>query len=123
MDSNGKNCLCNGGEFVVLACSGASDVGHLTDLVARRLRDNNQRSMKCLAMAAAGNLTLLESLKSSNVLVIDGCSVDCSKKIMEKEGVTNFNHIRLSDWGCKKGQSSATPELIKKLYEKVVLYC
>lgn len=118
-----KSCTCNGGEYMVFACSDASDVGYLTDVVARKLRDNNQRTMKCLAMVGANNEPLIESLKSANVLVIDGCPIDCGKKMMKKAGINNFNYIRLSDWGFKKGQSPASTEQINNLYEKVVLHC
>lgn len=118
-----NSCTCNGGEYLVLACSGASDVGQLTDAVARKLRDTNQRAMKCLAMVGAGDELLIESLKSANVLVIDGCPIDCGKKMMEKAGISNFNYIRLSDWGYKKGQSAVNTEQINNLYEKVVLHC
>jgi uncharacterized metal-binding protein len=120
---NTKDCNCNGGEYLVLACSGASDVGHISDLIARKLRDTNQRAMKCLSMVAAGNQPLIDSLKSANVLVIDGCPIDCGKKVMEKAGIDNYNYIRLSDWGYKKGLSPITPELINELYKKVVLHC
>jgi uncharacterized metal-binding protein len=124
MEKKNDSCNCStSGEFLVMACSGASDVGQLTDLVARKLRDNNQRAMKCLAMVAADNQPLIESLKTANVLVIDGCPVDCGKKIMEKAGLTNYNYIRLSDWGYKKGQASATPELINEVYRKTLLHC
>lgn len=34
------DCHCSCSELMVMACSGASDVGHLSDLVARKLRDN-----------------------------------------------------------------------------------
>ena len=124
METKKTSCNCSdSGEFTVMACSGASDVGQLSDLVARKLRDSNQRVMKCLAMVASGDEKFIESCKSANVLVIDGCPVDCGRKIMEKAGLTNYNYIRLSDWGYKKGQAPATPELIKEVYEKAVLYC
>jgi len=123
MDSYQKDCNCICGEFLVLSCSGASDVGQLTDMVARKLRDNNQRSMKFLAMVATGDQKLIESFKTANILIIDGCPIDCGKRVMEKGGVNSFNYIRLSDWGFKKGQSPVTPEQVKKLYEKVVLHC
>jgi uncharacterized metal-binding protein len=124
METKNKSCNCtDSSEFIVMACSGASDVGQLSDLVARKLRDGNQRAMKCLAMVAADDATFIESCKNANVLVIDGCPVDCGKKIMEKAGLANYNYIRLSDWGYKKGQSPATPELIGEVSEKVVMYC
>jgi uncharacterized metal-binding protein len=124
METKNKSCNCTDScEFIVMSCSGASDVGQLSDLVARKLRDGNQRAMKCLAMVAADDANFIESCKNANVLVIDGCPFDCGKKIMEKAGLANYNYIRLSDWGYKKGQSSATPELIGEVSEKVVMYC
>jgi uncharacterized metal-binding protein len=124
METKNSSCNCStSGEFLVMACSGASDVGQLSDLVARKLRDNNQRIMKCLAMVAAGDEKFIESCKTANVLVIDGCPVDCGKKIMDKAGISNYNYVRLNDWGYKKGQSLIKPELIHEAYEKAVLYC
>ncbi|HEY4788659.1 MAG TPA: putative zinc-binding protein [Bacteroidales bacterium] len=124
METKNTSCNCsNSGEYLVMACSGASDVGQVSDLVARKLRDNNQRAMKCLAMVAAGDEKFIESCKNANVLVIDGCPIDCGRKIMEKSGLANYNYIRLSDWGYKKGQTPATPELVSEVYEKAVLHC
>lgn len=124
METKNSSCNCsNSGEFIVMACSGASDTGQLTDLVARKLRDNNQRAMKCLAMVAAGDEKFIESCKKANILVIDGCPIDCGRKIMERAALYNYNYIRLSDWGYKKGQATATPELISEVYEKTVMYC
>lgn len=123
MEKKNDSCNCPlSDEFVVVACSGASDVGQLSDLVARKLRDNNQRTMKCLAMIASDNQPLIESLKAANILVIDGCPIDCGKKIMEKVGISKYNYVRLTDWGCKKGQTPATPDLLQELYEKTVLF-
>lgn len=49
-----KTCLCGSTEYVVLSCSGACDLGYITDIVARRLRDNGVRKMSCLATLGAG---------------------------------------------------------------------
>lgn len=115
-----KNSSCspsNGGEMLVMACSGASDIGCLSDKVARKLRDNGVRTMKCLAMVASDNQPLIESLKSANVLVIDGCPTDCGKKIMDKAGLTSYAYLRLTDHGFQKGQSPVNEENINKVYE------
>ena len=80
------SCLYGTSEYNVVSCSGTSDLGHLSDLVARRLRDNKVRKMNCLAMIAINDKTLIESFQSANVLVIDGCSVDCGRKILEHAG-------------------------------------
>jgi len=37
-----------------MACLGAYNLGQITDLVARKLRDKNVRKMHCLAVVGAG---------------------------------------------------------------------
>lgn len=37
-----NSCLCQSGEIMVLACSGASDVGCVSDLVSIKLRDSGK---------------------------------------------------------------------------------
>lgn len=116
-----KACLCGTSEFNVVCCSGASDLGQLSDLVSRKLRDNQVRKMNCLAMVAIGNEPLISSLKLSNVLVIDGCPVDCGRKILEQAGMTSFVHLRLTDLGYVKGKTSVTEATTQEIYEKAEL--
>jgi ubiquinone/menaquinone biosynthesis C-methylase UbiE/uncharacterized metal-binding protein len=105
---------------IVLACSGGSDLGELSDRVARKLRNNGVYTMKCLAMVAADNKALIETLKSTETLVIDGCPVDCGKKIMEEAWLTNYQYVRLTDLGLVKGQTPATDETIDKIFNHIV---
>ena len=58
-----SSCLCGVSEYMVLACSGACDLGQITDIVARRLRDNGVRKMNCLAVAGAGIEKSIEDFK------------------------------------------------------------
>ena len=105
---------------IILACSGGSDLGELSDKVARKLRNNGVYNMKCLAMVAADNKGLIEALKSSETLVIDGCPVDCGKKIMEEAWLTNYQYIRLTDLGLVKGQTPVIDETIDRIYNHIV---
>jgi uncharacterized metal-binding protein len=116
------NCSSTG-EMLVMAFSGASAIGCLSDKVARKLRDNGVRSMKCLAMVATDNEPLIKSLKTANILIIDGCSVDCGKKIMDKAGLTNYGYLRLTDHGFQKGQSLVNEENINAIYKIAGTYC
>jgi ubiquinone/menaquinone biosynthesis C-methylase UbiE len=76
--------------------------------------------MKCLAMTAAGNKELIETIKSAETMVIDGCPVDCGRKIMEEAWLTNYQYIRLTDLGLIKGKTPATDETIDKIYNLIV---
>lgn len=53
MENKEKPCLCSSGDNIVIACSGAADVGYLSDQVARRLSRNKVRKMSCLALVAS----------------------------------------------------------------------
>ena len=111
-------CLCGSTEYVVFSCSGACDLGYITDIVARRLRDNGVRKMSCLATLGAGLGKPHDELKKKNILVLDGCPVDCGKKIIDREGITDYKYLRLTDLGYKKGETPVNEEVIGKVYEK-----
>jgi len=103
---------------MVLACSGACDLGQVTDLVARKLRDNGVRKMNCLAVVGAGIEPSIEAFKAKNILMLDGCPTDCGKRILDKYGFTDYKYMRVTDLGYKKGKTPVTDEVIKTVYEK-----
>jgi uncharacterized metal-binding protein len=117
------NCMCGSGDYIVLACSGACDVGQISDLVARKLRDNNVRKMNCLAAVGAEIQPTIEAFRKSNLLMIEGCPVDCGKKMLDKAGIGNYKHLRITDMGFVKGQTPVTSEVIQAVYQKAeVIY-
>jgi len=77
--------------------------------------------MNCLALIAINNKPLIEAFKTANVLVLDGCPMDCSRKIMETAGLTEFNHLRLTDLGYEKGKTDVNEKTIQAIYEKAEL--
>lgn len=106
-------------EYLVMACSGACDLGNISDIVARKLKKNKICSMSCLTIVGAGITSSIEFFKAHKILMLDGCSVDCGKKILGNSGITNFKHIRISDLGYEKGKTPVTEEIIKQIYEKI----
>jgi len=112
-----SSCLCGVSEYMVLACSGACDLGQITDLVARKLRDNGVRKMNCLAVVGAGIEKSIEDFKKKNILLLDGCPIDCGKQILDKAGFKDYKYLRITDLGYKKGQTPVTEEVIKKVYD------
>ena len=113
-------CSCSESDRIVVSCSGACDLGQLSDLVARRLRDNKVRKMNCLAAVAADVKPTIEAFKSADMLLIDGCAVDCGKKIFEKAEIVDYKYIRLTDFGFAKGQTPVDEETISKIYDTVL---
>lgn len=123
METNEKQagCLCGASEYIVIACSGACDLGQITDLVARKLRDNKTRKMNCLAAVGADIKPTIEAFKAANLLLIDGCPVDCGKKILDKAGIENYKYLRMTDLGYTKGQTPVTDEIVEAVYERVAV--
>ena len=116
-----KTCLCKeNAAKTVFACSGAADLGRISDLVARKLHSDNVRQMKCLAFIGAGIQDMIDSVKGTNMLVIDGCELDCGKLTMKKNGMSDFCHLRLTDLGYEKGQTSVTSHAINQITERAV---
>ena len=101
----------------VFACSGAADLGRISDLVARKLQSDKTRQMKCLAFIGAGIDEMIDSIKDTDMLVIDGCPLDCGKLTMEKNGIADFHHLRLTDLGYIKGQSPANDATVNEIAE------
>lgn len=120
---NKNTCSCGQKtNKTVFACSGAADLGLISDQVARRIHLNGEAQMKCLAFIGAGIQNMIDSVKDSEMLVIDGCPLDCGKLTMEKNGLANFKHVRLTDFGYVKGQTPACETNIAEIYEKVMTH-
>lgn len=117
MKTKAENCLCGSDAHYVLSCSGACDVGHLTDLVARKLAKEGVRKMNCLAVVGAGVSNSIETFKKSNVLILDGCAVDCGKKIADQAGMENYSYLRMTDLGLEKGKTEVSDATIKKVFD------
>lgn len=117
METKEKKCLCGEGEYVVMSCSGASDLGEISDIIARKLSKNGVRKMSCLALVGAGIQTSINSFKTKNLLVIDGCPIDCGKRMMKNHQFENFVHLRLTDLGYEKGKTPAVEETVNEVYK------
>lgn len=113
-----NTCLCNSDDYVVMACSGASDLGQLSDIIARRLQKEKARKMSCLAQVGAGFEKSIENFKTKNILLIDGCPLDCGKKILENNGLENFKYLRLTDLGLVKNKTELNEQTINEAYGK-----
>ena len=116
-----KKCSCKDNTAkTVFACSGAADLGEVSDLVARKMHRDGVRQMKCLAFIGGGIQDMIDSVKDTNMLIIDGCDLDCGKLTMEKNGISDFCHLRLTDLGYIKGQTPASNDTVNQIAEHVV---
>jgi len=107
---------------LLFACSGAADVGGLTDQAARLLTREKAASMYCTAAVAAGVHTALErSASASKLVAIDGCSQCCARKILEHTGFLDCSHVELGTLGLVKGESPIDEKNVALVAEAVRL--
>jgi len=109
--SETKENICAGGPTLIFACSGAADVGALSDLAARKLTSEGAGKMYCLAGIGGRIKGIMQTTQNAaHILAIDGCSLDCVKFCLEEAGFTEFDHMRVTDIGLEKGKSPSTDE-------------
>ena len=97
-----ESCSCCGPITMVLSCSGGSNVGQISNEVARKLTVDNKAVMFCLAGLGGNVEPLVERTKEAErVLVIDGCPVACAKKTLERHGIEH-EWLELTGIGIEK---------------------
>ena len=99
-----SSCCGSEGKTVLLyACSGGANVAEISDKAARELMFAGEGTMFCLAGLGADVRGMVQTAKDADVnLVIDGCPMDCAKKIFDRHGLTNYRQIKVTDLGIEK---------------------
>jgi uncharacterized metal-binding protein len=112
-------CICQAAPKLIFPCSGASDVGGLSDRAARQMTLDLEGKMYCLAGIGGRVEGIMEKTKgAARVLVIDGCKEECARKTMELAGFKNFQHLKLADMGFEKGETRVTAARIREVANK-----
>jgi len=100
------DCCCGSEKkktVLLYACSGGANVAEVTDRAARQLMFDGVGSMFCLAGLGAGIPAMVQTAKDADLnVVLEGCPMDCAKKIFDKLGLTNYVQIRCTDLGMEK---------------------
>jgi uncharacterized metal-binding protein len=103
---------------MLLACSGGSNVGQLSNQAAVELTQEGFGKMFCLA-GIGGHLSgFVQSAKDTeHVVVIDGCEIGCGKAIMETNGISMKAYVVLTEYpGITKNKDfKLKPEDIAKV--------
>jgi uncharacterized metal-binding protein len=108
-----KSDVCSGGPTLIFACSGAADVGEITDRAARKLTKDSVGKMFCLAGIGGRISGIMKTTESaSKILAIDGCELDCVKNSLQQAGFNEFKHFRVTDLHMEKGKTSVNNENI-----------
>jgi len=117
-----NRCANSGNDEIIISCSGASDVGYISDQVARKISRNNHRKMSCLALFATCDEEKFFKLKNKDVYVIDGCDEDCGRKLMEGRGIKDYSYLRITDLGFEKGKTPASHETVNAVVDHVFTF-
>lgn len=90
---------CCGGKQIVMACSGGSNVGQMSNDAAKAMDGLGLGSMSCLAGVGARLPMFIDMVNSKDTVVIavDGCAVGCTKKALEDVGKTPDVHVVITD--------------------------
>jgi uncharacterized metal-binding protein len=113
MTNNTKASVCGPVSKLIFSCSGAADVGEISDRAARKLTKDGIGKMFRLAGIVGKVEPIMSATKSaSQIPAIDGCGMDCVKNCLQQAGFDNFGHLRITDMGMEKGRSSAMDECL-----------
>jgi len=121
-----EECCVPGGNVMILACSGGSNVGRLANQAAVELTQEGFGKRYCLA-GIGGHLSgFVQSAKDVPQLVaVDGCPTGCAKTVLEHAEVRIRGYLVLTEVGIeknknfklKKGEIALVKAAIRKLFE------
>jgi uncharacterized metal-binding protein len=90
---------------MILACSGGSNVGQLSNQAAVELTEEGFGSMYCLAGIGAALSGFIQSARDvDELVVIDGCPVGCARGVLKQQGVPERNYLVVTDLGFEKSK-------------------
>ncbi|MBL7221537.1 MAG: putative zinc-binding protein [Phycisphaerae bacterium] len=124
-----SECGCGSSEcertVLIYACSGGANVAEISDQAARELASAGQGAMFCLAGLGADIPGMIQTARDADLnLVIDGCPMDCAKKIFDRHELTNYRQIKVTDLGIEKvkgvrGSCEQVAAVVKKAGEAI----
>ncbi|MCM1987703.1 MULTISPECIES: putative zinc-binding protein [Methanococcoides] len=114
-------CTCCSGNVGLFSCSGASNVGQLSNQIVIELNDREVGNMMC-AVGIGGKVSgLVRSAEGCDrIIAIDGCPLECTKKALKLSNINIDRHIILTDLGIVKNKDLNVSESdVAKAFEKV----
>jgi uncharacterized metal-binding protein len=91
--------------IMILACSGGSNVGQLSNQVAIELTQEGFGKLSCLAGVGAHLSGFVQSARDiDELVVIDGCSMGCAKGVLEHAEVPLSGYLVITDLGIDKNK-------------------
>jgi len=118
-------CCAASNEIMLLACSGGSNVGQLSNRAAVELTQDGFGKMYCLAGIGGQLKGFIQSAKDVPMIAaIDGCAVGCAKAILKNADIPNYNTIVLTDLGIEKNKNfNLNDEDVRKVKDAIRAAC
>jgi len=102
------SCGANEPKRIIFPCAGQANVGQLTNLAAVQLTEEGYGTIACCSLLATGNESLTaNALNADEVVILDGCTMLCAKKIAGAQGVAAGQHLVMTELGIAKGPSKS----------------
>ncbi len=100
-----RECCAPNANVMILACSGGSSVGQMSNRTAVELTQEGFGKMFCLAGIGGHLGGFVQSAKDVPVVVaIDGCRVGCAKAILKHVEIPPKNYLVITDLGIEKSK-------------------
>ena len=100
-----EDCCSSNGDIMILACSGASNLGQISNRAAVELTQEGFGKMFCLSGIGGDLSGFVQSAKDTpRMIAIDGCDVGCAKATLERAGVPLKDYLVLTDLGIQKNK-------------------
>jgi len=119
-DCEGKGCLCASGDLLFLACAGGANVGQISNQAAVELAKEGKGRLFCLAGIGAHIDAMILPAKERKLVAIDGCPVQCTKKILDHAGLPVALSVVITDLDIEKTQKlEVDPADCERVVEKI----
>jgi uncharacterized metal-binding protein len=104
-------CSCSSSDVLVVACSGASNVGQIANRAAIELAKKKVAAFFCLAGVGAHIKGMVKSGKEADLMIsIDGCPVQCAAKTLQHAEIEPAIQIIVTELGIEKSHDIALDE-------------
>ena len=106
-----EECCSSNRKTMIVACSGASNVGQISNQAAVELGREGFGKMFCLAAVGAHiNNFVFSAQNVDNLVAIDGCPVGCAIRLLEHAEVPVFAYVVVQNLGIEKKADSLFEE-------------
>jgi uncharacterized metal-binding protein len=99
-----ETTCCGGAVRLLAACSGRSNVGQIANRLMVEMERMGILKGFCITGLGAGLSGFVESAKAADLIMIDGCTTGCGKKVLAKHRVEPKRYFVITELlGIEKG--------------------